>query len=160
MSKFRVFLVMYVIQEFYEYRVPGLNYGYVLPSCKCKSGVCVIPVFSLYFLWNNFRFPLGTCTVCKLRVLAVPKIQCKSRACVNSVYFQCILCRVIFEFHDFRVLGVTYTFATYFTLSTPLIPRGLHQDDTCKRGVEFALAVYVDVVWRFLSFCSQRANKS
>ena len=34
-------------------------------------------------------------------------------------------------------------FGTYLILSTLLIPRDLHQSDTCKRGVEFALVVYL-----------------
>ena len=35
------------------------------------------------------------------------------------------------------------TFGTYLTLNTLLIPRGLHQSDTFKRGVEFAFVVYL-----------------
>ena len=34
-------------------------------------------------------------------------------------------------------------FGTYLILSTLLIPCDLHQSDTCKRAVEFALVVYL-----------------
>ena len=35
------------------------------------------------------------------------------------------------------------TFEMYVTLSTLLIPRDLHRNDTCEIGVKFALVVYL-----------------
>ena len=108
---------------------------FVVPSFRCKSGVWVNSVYKVYILSCNFGVPRVSCTWYKLRIFVVPSSKC------------------ILLLH----IGI---FAMYFTLRTLPIPRGLHQSGTCKRGVKFALVVYLMLFGVCLKFCSQIANKS